>query len=158
MPGYLPQCPPPPPSASSAFAAHVASAVLDPHYPEQFAWQGNCPATKCYDGDTDATAEEFCGEATTNLCHTAYEDQDHTLTYTLTESLYVASVTIYNKPNNANRLRNYTISVGDSLGALAVCASGFAVDGVDVSALGVKECVAALGAANETRRNLDDAI
>ena len=59
-------------------------------------------------------------------------DQDHTLTYTLTDSFYVSTVTIHNKPNNADRLRNYTISVGDSIGSLAVCASGYAVEGVDV--------------------------
>ena len=44
----------------------------------------------------------------------------------------MASVTLHNKPGNADRLRNYTISVGDSLGALVVCASGYAVEGVDV--------------------------
>ena len=90
------------------------------------------PARARADADTSATADDFCGAATTNLCHTAYVDQDHTLTYTLTDAFYVSSVTIHNKPNNADRLRNYTISVGDSIGSLAVCASGYAVEGVDV--------------------------
>jgi hypothetical protein len=59
-------------------------------------------------------------------------EQVHTLTYEFTGSLFVELVTIYNKPGYTERLAAFTISVGDSLTSLSVCASGGAVAGVDV--------------------------
>ena len=74
----------------------MASATLDPYRPDLHSWLGNCPASKCYDSVVNATSDEFCGAATTNLCHTAYYDQDHTLTYTLDAEYFVARVAVYN--------------------------------------------------------------
>ena len=76
----------------------ITAATADPYRPDVFWWLANCPATKCYDGDTSALASETCGSNTTNLCHTGYVDQVHTLTYEFTASYYVEMVTIYNKP------------------------------------------------------------
>ena len=78
--------------------ASISSATADPYRPDLFWWLGNCPATKCYDGDTGALATQNCGSNTTNLCHTGYVDQVHTLTYEFTGSYFVEMVTIYNKP------------------------------------------------------------
>ena len=66
------------------------------------------------------------------LSHTAYVDQIHTLTYEFSTTYLVDAVTIYNKPGYPERLESFTISVGDSLTSLAVCASGGSVAGVDV--------------------------
>ena len=86
------------PSALVPMSSGIASATADPYRPDLFWWLGNCPATKCYDGDTGALATQNCGSNTTNLCHTGYVDQVHTLTYEFTASYYVEMVTIYNKP------------------------------------------------------------
>ena len=79
------------------FASSVAGALTDPYDAEAFWWLGNCPAADCFDGDVSTTSADTCGANTTNLCHTAYVDQIHTLTYTFTGSYYVEEVTIWNK-------------------------------------------------------------
>eukprot|EP00965_Chrysotila_dentata_P203318 6181640-Pleurochrysis_carterae.AAC.1 len=93
-------------SAAVDFASSIKNAVLDPYRTDLFWWLENCPATKCYDGGIGATALDTCGGSNmTNLCHTAYADQIHTLTYEFTESFYVEEVTIWNKPGYMERLK-----------------------------------------------------
>ena len=55
----------------------------------------------------------------------------HTLTYEFSASYYVESVSVYNKPESTARLESYTLSVGDDLTSLTVCASGGAEAGKD---------------------------
>ena len=137
LPPPLPPSPPAPPASPPdfvGFGSRVIASTLDPYRPDLHWWLGNCPAFKCYDGILNATATMSCGNPgwATNLCHTAYEDQDHTLTYTFDDTYFVESASIYNKPGGHARLRHYTISVGEDVASLKVCASGSSVEGVDV--------------------------
>lgn len=113
------------------FAGRVASVVSDPWDGDVFWWLGNCPASKCDDGNTGALQTQGCGSATTNLCHTAYVDQIHSVTFTLISSFLVSAIAIFNKPGGHERLRNYTISVGNRLDAMSICAEGSSTAGVD---------------------------
>ncbi|KAL1508111.1 hypothetical protein AB1Y20_007703 [Prymnesium parvum] len=133
-PVYAPDVPQPGTSVADllSFESHVVSAVLDPYRPDLHAWLANCPASKCFDAVTNTSVDEFCGSASTNLCHTAYVDQEHSLTYTLDAIYLVSAVAIFNKPSNHLRLRQYTVSVGNSITELQQCASGGATPSEDV--------------------------
>ena len=67
----------------------------------------------------------------TNLCSSSYEDVVHTLTYKLIDSYRVDALQIYNKRGAYLKLMQYSISVGDTLEALQVCASGAGVEDID---------------------------
>ena len=69
-----------------SLSSSIASATSDPYDTTAFWWLANCPASDCHDGDISTTASETCGANTTNLCHTGYVDQIHTLTYEFTGS------------------------------------------------------------------------
>ena len=76
-PPLLPPPPAPPylPAPVVDFRSSVVSATLAPTGSDL--WLRNCPAAKCYDGDISATAQQSCGQSSTNLCHTAYSHQVH---------------------------------------------------------------------------------